>query len=137
MSYYYLVRSTSEEGFEGLRFVDNGHQSRIRKVSDEDIEAVERLLDVRYGTLNDDVYFLESKSCKCECGRRMTMYDFVFTSLIDAEYSKAFVLHMLLDAKYAVQNTQPVRCALCGVSGKHKSDYKISHYDEYLEAALA
>ena len=127
MSYYYLIKSASEEGFEGLTFVDNGHESWLSKVSDKDMEAIERLLDVRSGTLSNKAYFFESNSCKCECEKNMTMYDFVFTALVDASYSKSFVLRTLLDTRYVVQNKQTVRCSLCGATSKHKSKYKISH----------
>ncbi len=29
----------------------------------------------------------------CECGRRLTMYDFVFTGLVDAGHSKSLIVH--------------------------------------------
>jgi hypothetical protein len=126
----------TEEGFEGMTFLDDGRESKITKVAARDMEAIERLLDVRRGALSGKAYFFESKSCKCECEKNMTMYDFVFTALLDAAYSKSFVLHNLLSMKYVAQkNPETVRCSLCGATGRHKSKYKISHYGYYDTAA--
>jgi len=136
MSYYYLIRSMTEDGFGELRFIDNGEETRISPVKKSVIQSIERLLDVRPGTLSNNAYFFESDACKCKCRKNITMYDFVLTSLIDSSYSKSLVLHTLLSAKFvARKNPQEIRCASCGRSGMHMSKCKISYYGHYDTAA--
>ncbi|WPD21167.1 MAG: hypothetical protein Q3M24_18845 [Candidatus Electrothrix aestuarii] len=136
MSYYYLIKSMTDDGFGNLRFVDQGKESRISQVKQSDIEAIERLLEVQPGTLSSKAYFFESDACRCACQNHITMYDFVFTSLVDAAYSKALVLHTLLSTKFTgPQKPQEIRCSSCGRKGVHMSKYKISHYGYYDNAA--
>ncbi|MDU9048611.1 MAG: hypothetical protein Q3M30_07150 [Candidatus Electrothrix sp. Rat3] len=134
MSYYYLIKSMTPDGFGELRFIDNGQESRISRVKKNDIEAIERLLDVPSGTLSNNAYFFESDACRCACQKKITMYDFVFTSLVDAAYSKSLVLHTLFSAN--IQNKpKNIRCASCGRSGMYQSKYKTSYYGCYETAA--
>ncbi len=136
MSYYYLIKSMTENGFGNLRFVDNGKESRIHPVKVSDIEAIERLLDIHPGTLSSKAYFFESEGCLCACQKKITMYDFVFSSLVDAAYSKSLVLHTLLSTKFVGQDRpKDIRCSSCGRSGEHRSKYKISYYGYYDNAA--
>ena len=136
MSYYYLIKSMTDDGFGNLRFVDKGEESRITQVEQSDIEAIERLLDVRPGTLSSKAYFFESDGCRCVCQKTISMYDFVVTSLIDAAYSKSLVLHTLLSTEFTGQNNpQEIRCSSCGRSGLYLSKYKISYYGYYNNAA--
>ena len=134
MSYYYLIKSMTEDGFGELRFIDNGQESRISPVKNSDIDAIERLLDVPSGTLSNNAYFFESDACRCACQKKITMYDFVFTSLVDAAYSKSLVLHTLFSATVQ-KKTKNIRCSSCGRSGMHMSKYKISYYGYYDTAA--
>ncbi|XOF33854.1 MAG: hypothetical protein ACL93V_00715 [Candidatus Electrothrix sp. YB6] len=136
MSYYYLVKSMTEEGFDGLRFLDDGEEARIVRVQDSDIEATEHLLDVQPGTLSSQAYFFESDACICSCGRKMTIYDIVFTALVDGAYAKPLVLHNLLNTQFVAQeNPQDIRCSICGATGQHKSKFWISSYGCYATAA--
>ncbi|MCI5138468.1 MAG: hypothetical protein D3922_08635 [Candidatus Electrothrix sp. AR1] len=136
MSYYYLIKSMTEDGFGELRFVDNGQESRISRVKKSDIEAIECLLDVRPGTLSNNAYFFESDACRCQCRKTITMYDFVFTSLVDAAYSKSLVLRTLLSTNFVARKApQKVRCSSCGRSGMHLSKCKTSYYGYYDTAA--
>ena len=136
MSYYYLIKSMTEDGFGELRFIDHGQESRISPVKSSDIEAIERLLDVRPGTLRNTAYFFESDACRCTCRKKITMYDYVFSSLVDAAYSKPLVLQNLLGTKFTGQERpKEIRCSSCGRSGMHKSKYKISYYGYYDNAA--
>jgi hypothetical protein len=136
MSYYYLIKSMTEDGFGELRFIDNGQESRISPVKRSDIEAIERLLDVRPGTLRDKAYFFESDACKCSCQKKISMYDFVFSSLVDAAYSKSLVLQTLLGTKFIGEETpKDIRCSSCGRGGQHLSKYKIFYYGYYDNAA--
>ncbi|WYD82031.1 MAG: hypothetical protein V8K32_06505 [Candidatus Electrothrix gigas] len=132
MNYYYLIKSMTDDGFGELRFIDNGKESRISQARDSDIEAIERLLDVRPGTLSNKAYFFESDACVCTCKKKITMYDFVVTSLIDAAYSKPLVLHTLLGTKLIGPETpKDIRCSSCGRRGLYMSKYKISYYGYY------
>ncbi len=136
MSYYYLIKSMTEDGFGELRFIDNGEATRISPVKKSDIQAIERLLDVRPGTLSNNAYFFESDACRCECRKNITMYDFVLTALIDSAYSKSLVLHTLLSPKFNGQkNPQVIRCSSCGRSGMYMGKYKTSYYGYYENAA--
>ncbi|MCI5141575.1 MAG: hypothetical protein D3909_07580 [Candidatus Electrothrix sp. ATG1] len=136
MSYYYLIKSMTEDGFGELRFVDNGKESRITPVKKSDIEAIERLLDVQPGTLSSKAYFFESDACTCACKKKITMYDFVVSALVDSSYSKSLVLHTLLSTSYTGRkNPQEIRCSSCGRSGLYMSKYKISYYGYYDSAA--
>ncbi|MCI5210396.1 MAG: hypothetical protein D3910_16770 [Candidatus Electrothrix sp. ATG2] len=136
MSYYYLIKSMTEDGFGELRFVDHGQESQISPVKKSNIEAIERLLDVRPGTLSNKVFFFESDACVCACQKKITMYDYVVSALVDSSYSKSLVLHTLLSTSYVGQkNPQEIRCSSCGRSGMHMSKYKISYYGYYDSAA--
>jgi hypothetical protein len=136
MSYYYLVKSMTEEGFDGLRFLDDGEEAKIVRVRAREIEATEHLLDVRPGTLSSRAYFFESDACTCSCGRKMTMYDIVFTALVDGAYARHLVLHNLLNTRFVAQkNPQNIRCSVCGATGLHKSKFWISSYGCYDTAA--
>ena len=136
MSYYYLIKSMTDDGFGDLRFVDNGKESRISQVKSSDIEAIERLLDVRPGSLSSKAYFFESEDCRCTCQRNITMYDVVFTALLDSAYSKTLVLHNLLNTKFITQKApQKIRCSSCGRSDMYQSKYKVSYYGYYDNAA--
>jgi len=119
-----------------LRFVDHGKESRIYPVESSDIESIERLLDLRSGTLSSKAYFFESHACTCVCEKKISMYDFVFSSLVDAAYSKSLVLHTLLGTNFIGQEkVKDIRCSSCGRTGEHLSKYKISHYGYYDNAA--
>lgn len=81
------------------------------KSDEEDLAKIERLLDVREGTLTCEEYYLEN--IQCECGRLLTIYDFAFTALVDAGHSKSLILHTFLGTKYVLNNPRPVRCSNC------------------------
>lgn len=70
MSYYYLIKSMTKDGFGELRFVDNGEESRISPVKQSDIEAIERLLDVYSGTLSNNAYFLSRRHADVNAKKR-------------------------------------------------------------------
>lgn len=134
MNYYYLIKSMTPDGFGELRFIDNGQESRISPVKKSDIDAIERLLDVPSGTLSNNAYFFESDACRCACQKKITMYDFVFTSLVDAAYSKSLVLQTLFSANI-LKKPKNIRCSSCGRSGLYMSKHKISYYGCYETAA--
>jgi hypothetical protein len=83
--------------------------SKFTESDDEDIARMERLLDVKEGALAGDNYFLQRSVCVC--GRLLTMYDFVFTGLVDAGHSKSLIVHTFSGNKYILNAPRPVRCS--------------------------
>ncbi len=82
------------------------------KADEDDIARIERLLDVRKGTLSGSDYYLGRY--QCECGRLLTTYDFVFTGLVDAGHSKSLILHTFIGTKFVLNKPRPIRCSQCG-----------------------
>lgn len=116
---YNNVVSLSEKEFRartarscGAELLDN--PDLFTKANYEEIAKVERLLDVKPGTLQGDDYYLQKHECP-NCGRLLTTYDFVFTGLVDAEHSKSLILHTFVGSKFVVNNPRPVRCSACGL----------------------
>jgi hypothetical protein len=91
--------------------VDADIYRHFTKSDEEDIAKIERLLDVREGTLTCEDNWLER--IECECGRVLTIYDFVFTGLVDAGHSKSLILHTFLGTKYVLNRPRAVRCSNC------------------------
>ena len=112
---YNLIRSLSKEEFEreGISLEDPD----LKEALPEEIEAVERLLDVQPGTLQRDKGPYLFASFTCRCGHKINVYDFVFTALIDAEHTKSFILHALLGIKYVIapEAHRFIRCSSCGL----------------------
>lgn len=81
-------------------------------LSDEDdMQKIERLLDVKIGLLTRGDYFFERYLC--ECGRKLTVYDFIFTAIIDAEHDKSFILHTFTGNKSILNKPRITRCSSC------------------------
>jgi hypothetical protein len=88
---------------------------KFTKSDDEDIARMERLLDVDPGTLTRcGDYHLERMECE-SCGRLLTVYDFIFTGLVDASHSKSFILHTFIGNKFIVNQARRIRCSACGL----------------------
>jgi hypothetical protein len=112
---YNAVVSLSAEEFKALAScaeLDLVNPKKFTKSDQEDIAKMERLLDVTEGTLSGQDYYLGRS--QCECGRLLTMYDFVFTGLIDAGHSKSLILHTFVGTKYILNPPRKVRCSQCG-----------------------
>jgi len=91
---------------------DLADPKRFTKANQEEIAKMERLLDVRPGTLAGENFYLGR--LQCECGRLLTTYDFVFTGLVDAGHSKSLILHTFVGSKFVVNPPRQVRCSQCG-----------------------
>src|SRR5207249_2994940 len=83
------------------------------KSDEEDIARIERLLDVKRGTLSRNDLYLVARH-QCECGRLLTTYDFVLTGLVDGGHSKSLILHTFIGSKFVLQKPRPIRCSQCG-----------------------
>lgn len=84
---------------------------KFTKSDQEDVAKIERILDVSSGFLANYPFYLAKNDC--ECGRRLTFYDFVFTALIDGNHPKSFILHTLIGAKLVANEARSVRCSNC------------------------
>lgn len=115
MADYSQVRSVSREVFESARpsEADLEDPTKSTKSDAEDIAKMERLLDLRSGVLAGDRYYLQRIECD-QCGRLLTMYDFVFTGLVDAGHSKSLIVHTFIGDKRVLNDSRPIRCSACG-----------------------
>ncbi|MCV2881937.1 hypothetical protein [Actibacterium sp. XHP0104] len=109
---YNKVQGVSEEVFEkALESNDFEDASKFTKSDAEDRRKIERLLDLREGTFeNEDFYFEKGN---CSCGRTLTFLDFVFTAIVDADHPKSFILHTLVGTKKTANPARHVRCSEC------------------------
>ena len=124
---YTAVVSLSPEEFEKRRIqpTDLADQQKFTCSDATDIANLERLLDVQPGTLTHEKLYVQRSACGC--GRTMTMYDFVFTALIDAEHDKSFVLHTLVGNKYITNRPRRIRCSNCATVGP-EHEYSMTKY---------
>jgi hypothetical protein len=100
--------------------------SKFTKSDAEEINRVERLLDVSEGTLAGIGQYVEK--AQCECGKVLTMYDLVFTGLVDAKHQKSFILHTMVGNKFVVNPARPIRCSLCSRVTKTFHRYRCRGY---------
>jgi hypothetical protein len=125
---YNRVVSLSAEEFKRLTpsVSDLRDESKFTRSNDEDIAKMERLLDLREGALAEDQYYLQR--VECGCGRLLTMYDFVFTGLVDAEHSKSLVVHTFVGDKFIVNAPRRVRGSECARITDNECNYKMDKY---------
>jgi hypothetical protein len=123
---YNLVRSLTPKEFEAA--MRSGQDTKVEYIrsDDEDIRRIENLLDVQHGTLGREPLNLEKM--ECDCGRHFTMYDFIFTAIVDAGHSKSFILHTLVGSKYVIQEPRSIRCSACGLLKVVVTHYKCPRY---------
>jgi len=128
MNDYNKVISRTAEEFNAKKTPDSELKDPAKFTGSdaEDVSAIERLLDVKPGTLAADAYYLEK--VHCQCGRLLTMFDFVFTGLVDAGHSKSFILHTLVGAKYIMNVARGVRCSACARTTQTRAAYEMSSY---------
>lgn len=126
MADYNSVVSLSREEFEqsAPSREELEDETRSTKSDAVDIAKMERLLDLRPGMLAGDEYYLERLSCQC-CGRLLTMYDFVFTGLVDGGHSKSLIVHTFVGSKLVVNEPRRIRCSTCGEVARHSPWYRM------------
>ena len=124
---YTAVVSLTQADFDSKRISDADLQDTNKFTCSDatDIANLERLLDVQPGTLTHEKLYVQRSTCTC--GRTMTMYDFVFTALVDAEHDKSFVLHTLVGNKYIVNRPRRIRCSSCATFGPEHA-YSMTKY---------
>jgi hypothetical protein len=127
MADYNQVRAVSQSEFERAApsKADLEDPTKATKSDQEDIAKMERLLDLKNGSLGADDYYLERIECE-QCGRVLTMYDFVFTGLVDGGHSKSLIVHTFLGNKLVLNDPRPIRCSACG----RLQSYDLPLFDE-------
>jgi hypothetical protein len=118
---YSKLQSLSAEEF--ARRMSRFDKRAATKSDAKDIARIERVLELRQGVLSGQEFYVSK--VKCECGRDMTFYDLVVSSLIEG-HSKSFVVHTLLGSKHFVQPPRNVTCVECGTL--HVLDYCNNSY---------
>lgn len=110
---YTILRSmTPDEFADATTSVADARAQGFTESDAEDLRKIERLLDVEEGALADQVFLVEPT--QCVCGRVISMYDVVFTALVDALHSKSFILHTLIGNKLIANPPRDVRCSVSG-----------------------
>lgn len=126
---YNSVREYSPEEFEKLTIPREklNDTSSFYKASQEDKACIERLLDVRPGTLDAENMYLQNSECD-GCGKQHTPYDFYFTALVDTDHSKSVILHTTVGVKMVIQRPRRIRCSICGTRAVRESVYSMLSY---------
>jgi len=114
--------------FEARKFDDKqlSDRTKFSETTQEDIERIELLLDVRSGVLGAGPYYFSVAVCPNK--HRLTMFDFVFTALVDAGHSKSFILHALVGNKRFVNPSRKVRCSTCAAVTEKGAYYAMRAY---------
>lgn len=101
--------------------------AKFTLVDAAELAKIESLLDVEPGTLGKLEDYTERY--ECGCGRVLTTYDAVFTSMVDAAHSKSFVLHTFVGSKYIITKAHQIRCSSCGKLSSRPLGYAGHHYE--------
>jgi hypothetical protein len=124
---YNLVASVASEEFEEAH-VSNEAMELYNVADGDEVRKMERLLDAAEGSLEaGGPYCLNAGKCTC-CGKDLTMYDFVFTGLIDANHPKSFIYQILAGDKRVIQSPRRVRCSSCGTVTSQTAHYYCKAY---------
>ena len=102
-------------------------QEKFTLADAAELAKIENILDVEPGTLGKLEDYTERY--ECGCGRVLTTYDAVFTSLVDAAHSKSFVLHTFVGTKYVITKAHHIRCSSCGMLSSRPLGYAGHHYE--------
>lgn len=108
---------------EFARKMSKFNKATATKSDAEDIAKIERILELRQGTLTGREFYVSK--AKSRSGRDITFYDLVVSSLIEG-HSKSFVVHTLLGSKFFVQPPRAVTCVEDG--SVHVMDYCTEAY---------
>ncbi|UXC34767.1 hypothetical protein [Cupriavidus gilardii] len=118
-----LSRTVSKDEY--LAFLSAADLSQETKSSEEEIQAIEDVLEIRRGILKGQDFYVGRSVCKC--GHLLTFFDFVTTAVAENAHSKAFLVHALLGNKYGFQSPRTVKCSACGEIHP-SSTYKTVNY---------
>lgn len=122
---YSEVDTISPEDF--AQVTSTFDSARFTRSDDIDTRRIELLLDLRQGALKSSDLFLESYTCD-GCNKKLTFYDFVYTSLRDGSHPKSFVVHTLLGSKFVRNEHRPVRCSNCQNVSSRPLNYMGNNY---------
>jgi len=113
---YDNVVSLTEEEFNArsIKEDDLNNPEKFIKSTSEEIEIIERFLDLRSGILKNEKFYSSNAVCQC-CDLTLTMTDFILTALVDAKHEKSLIIQTILGNKLVVNsNPRPIRCFKCG-----------------------
>ena len=79
----------------------------------EDMRKIENILDLTRGILGDGGFYCSEQHC--ECGRQLSWYDVVFTSLVEQWHEPSFLVHCFVGRKYLLGRPGAIRCSNCGI----------------------
>lgn len=124
---YSKVESVAEDVFEKA-MADSAVHLADATVSDKgDISRIERLLDLKEGVLEGQKFRFQKINCE-HCGRLITFYDLVYTSIVDGGHPKSFVVHTLVGSKRILNKGRKVRCSSCNTVLGPKYYYMCEQY---------
>jgi hypothetical protein len=124
---YGKVQPVSDDVFEKAQ---NHMAARMADatVSDkDDVNRIERLLDLRKGVLEGRPFRLAKGNCD-HCARLLTFYDFVYTAIVDAGHPKSFIVHTLLGSKRILNKARKIRCSSCNTISPLYYPYNCDYY---------
>ncbi|WP_170404451.1 hypothetical protein [Ruegeria arenilitoris] len=116
MKSYLAIGTLDQKEFDDRR-VDLSNSPDATKSDENDVRKMENLLDLAEGALSNKTFYI-SKS-DCSCGRTLTFYDFVFTSLVEQWHDPSFIAHTLVGNKRIINEPRPIRCSACGLRKGH------------------
>ena len=118
---YSKLPSISQEEFDYK--MRNFDRSTAVKSDGKDISKIEQILELRDGILANQEFMVSKVNCKC--GRELTFYDLIASSLKE-NHNSSFIVHTLLGSKHFVQHSRKVHCSVCGTV--HPMEYSNSGY---------
>lgn len=105
--------STSVTEQEYKDYVSKLDLTRFNKSSEEEVEHIEDLLDLKRGVLKGQEFYVSKRTCE-KCGKPLSFGDFVTTALKESSHTKPFLAHALLGNRYGFQSPRDVNCSGCG-----------------------
>lgn len=125
---YEAIQPASDAEFERHRVPPERLDAEYTKADDNDLLRIERLLDIREGSLGaTGPYYLKADDCR-NCGSAFKVSDFVLTSLLDADHPKDFVAQVLQGDKKIIQRPRAIRCFDCGTVSDSTAQYWMNYY---------
>ena len=120
---YSQVNGVSEDEFarHAIPDAEANDPKKFYKADKSEKERIERLLDVRPGTLDNQEMYLSVGHC--DCGQQLKLYDFYLTALTDMRHSKSLLVHTSIGSKRILQDSRPIRCSSCARVSKDRHIY--------------
>ena len=124
---YSKLQSVPDDEFKKALADSSAHLANATVSDEEDVNKIERLLDLKRGVLEGQKFRLEKGHCE-RCDRLLTFYDFVYTAIVDAGHPKSFVVHTLLGSKRILNSPRKIRCSSCNTVTAGRMYYATDQY---------